>query len=393
MTDPQDYYNELLQIDTEQGLSKLRTLALEFEAALERLPRLRQEIDNLLAPRAGVNYGELAERAEPALVQAADYLLELDLLPADLRQAPAIREFEQSAAQALTLRTVTTLVPKFHKLCAETRQTLADERRQAEARAEAERKAKEKAEAERKAREKAEAERKAKLEKLIPQMIAIPAGEFTMGGVKGRDDVDGGIYGQEEPAHRVRVAAFRLGKFPVTFEQFDLYCEETGVAKPSDQDWGRGQQPVIWVNWHDAQAYCAWLSELTGKRFRLPSEAEWEYAARAGGNGAFPWGQQADAAYANYGRIFGRATPVGVYPPNAFGLQDMHGNVLEWCQDGWHDNYQGAPDNGTVWSGGGNRVVRGGSWIHGARHLRSADRRRYGPDDRSYDLGFRLAQG
>ena len=150
------------------------------------------------------------------------------------------------------------------------------------------------------------------------------------------------------------------------------------------------------MRWDDAQTYIKWLCEVTGKAFRLPSEAEWEYAARGGDDQhAYPWGQTADASRANFGRAVGKTTPVGQYPANGFGLYDMHGNVWEWCQDAWHDNYQGAPTTGAVWAGGNTtyRVLRGGSWHDNAHYLRSANRCYFTPDNRNCYDGFRLVLG
>jgi formylglycine-generating enzyme required for sulfatase activity len=399
MTDPQAYLKSLQAAETEQGMAKLRTLVLEFSPLLARLPALRQEIDSLLQGHSGVHYAELVERVEAQLTQANELVFELDLLPAALRNQPELTAFAQTVTQTLTLRTVVLLVKKFHSLCAEIKQAQAEAERREQLAAEQKARAAAQAQAEAAQKTKQEAEQKAKQaaaearrKQAVPELLIVPAGKFMMGGVKGRDDVEEGITSWELPAHEVTLPSFALGKYPVTFEQFDIFCAETGFAKPNDQGWGRGKRPVMNVSWDDALAYCAWLSDLTGQRYRLPSEAEWEYAARANSNTAFPWGQQIDGSRANYGKMIGRTTPVDEYPANAFGLYDMQGNVWEWCQDAWHDNYQGAPNNGSVWAGGGNRVLRGGSWYFNPQNSRAAYRFSFTPAVRVNSVGFRLAR-
>ncbi|MEM8920512.1 MAG: formylglycine-generating enzyme family protein, partial [Pseudomonadota bacterium] len=173
-----------------------------------------------------------------------------------------------------------------------------------------------------------------------------------------------------------------------------------------DEGWGRGSRPVINVDWNDAQAYVRWLSRKTGKTYRLLSEAEWEYSARAGTTTAYWWGDRASHDYANYGKdqccsglASGRdewvnTAPVGRFPANAFGLYDMHGNVWEWTQDCWNGSYSGAPTNGSAWISGdcSRRVLRGGSWYLYPRLLRSASRFRSTTSVPSYVVGFRVAR-
>lgn len=227
----------------------------------------------------------------------------------------------------------------------------------------------------------------------VPKMTRIDAGSFQMGSA--HDDSD--AFDEERPRRAVRVAAFELGTYPVTFEEYDAFCAATNRAKPSDEDWGRGQMPVINVSWEDAQAYCAWLSDETGQTWRLPTEAEWEFACRAGTRTAYSWGDKWNNRRANGNRKVRRTTPVGKYPANAWGLHDMHGNVLEWVQDCWHGNYEGAPTDGRAWmdENGGDcfrAVLRGGSWSYGPRWLRSALRLRNLRDIRSGNVGFRVAR-
>lgn len=175
--------------------------------------------------------------------------------------------------------------------------------------------------------------------------------------------------------------AFAIGRYPVTFSEYDHYCDVTGCKKPSDNGWGRGQRPVINVSWHDAKAYCAWLSKVSGCRFRLPTEAEWEYACRAGATSDFFWGDNPDQAndYAWFtGNSKGKTHPVGGKLANPWGLYDMAGNVWEWVEDNFDNDSQ--------------RVLRGGSWSTETDYLRSATRDWNTAGYRANNIGFRLAQ-
>nr|MBX2855922.1 formylglycine-generating enzyme family protein [Paracoccaceae bacterium] len=185
-----------------------------------------------------------------------------------------------------------------------------------------------------------------------PEMLIIPAGSFTMGSPLDEP----GRYDWEGPQHQVRIARpFALGKYAVTFDDYDRYAAAAGVDKPEDEGWGRGRRPVINVTHMDADGYCRWLSEQTGAPYRLPSEAEWEYACRAGTTTPYWWGRQITLDQANYspagrgkdGR--GKTEPVEAFEPNPWGLHQMHGNVWEWCADHWHDSYRGAPTDGSAW--------------------------------------------
>ena len=219
------------------------------------------------------------------------------------------------------------------------------------------------------------------------QMLSIPAGSFRMGSKHASD---------EKPVHDVQIKAFRLGKYEVTFEQYDLFAELTGRPLPSDSGWGRGNRPVINVSWDYAQAFIGWLNHTAGRRYRLPSEAEWEYAARAGATTDYPWGEQYDPSKANGASSNRQTTAAGSYPANAFGAHDMIGNVWEWVQDCYHVSYKGAPADGSAWTSdcpsSGGRVVRGGSWFNYPASLRVSDRAWYDTAERDNDLGFRLAQ-
>jgi formylglycine-generating enzyme required for sulfatase activity len=228
-------------------------------------------------------------------------------------------------------------------------------------------------------------------------MVVIPAGSFWMGSAEaepGRDE-------DEEPRHQVEIRhPFAVGRTPVTFAEYDHFAASTKREKPFDERWGRGNRPVIRVSWEDAVAYAQWLSDQTGKRYRLPSEAEWEYAARAGTETPWSFGNAASdlGAVAWYSENSdGQTHPVGEKEVNPWGLHDVHGNVWEWVQDCWHDSYDGAPTDGSAWGAEargdcGRRVVRGGSWGYDPVGLRSAGRNWVGADIRYNDLGFRLAQ-
>jgi formylglycine-generating enzyme required for sulfatase activity len=189
----------------------------------------------------------------------------------------------------------------------------------------------------------------------------------------------------------------------VTFDEYDRFCERARREKPGDEGWGRGRRPVINVSWDDAQAYIAWLSHETGKTYRLPSEAEWEYACRAGTTSRHSFGDAITPRDANYGKVLGRTrevgrtSEVGTYPANSWGLHDMHGNVLEWVEDGWHHGYMGAPKDGSAWKGAepvifDEHVLRGGSWRSYSRNCRSAYRGGVDTDSRDYSVGFRVAR-
>jgi formylglycine-generating enzyme required for sulfatase activity len=188
----------------------------------------------------------------------------------------------------------------------------------------------------------------------------------------------------------------------VTFADWDACVSVGGCAqegRASDAGWGRGRQPVIYVSWDDAQAYVAWLSKMTGKAYRLLTEAEWEYAARAGTTTAYFWGDEIGKNNANCGgcgsQWDGRQTaPAGSFAPNAFGLYDMLGKVFEWVEDCSHDNYNGAPTDGSAWTAGDckSRVVRGGSWGINPQYLRAAYRDGVTTGARLSSLGFRVGR-
>jgi formylglycine-generating enzyme required for sulfatase activity len=236
-----------------------------------------------------------------------------------------------------------------------------------------------------------------------PEMVVVPAGEVMMGSRSNEE----GRAGNEGPQHKVTIEQFAASKFETTFEEWGA-CLLAGGCKhtPNDQGWGRGRRPVVDVSWDDARAYAAWLSSKTGLRYRLLTEAEWEYAARAGTTTAFSTGATITSDDANFdgGHAYGgtgkgqyrkSTVEVGSFPPNAFGLHDMHGNVWEWVEDCWHTDYKGGPSNGSAWTKRCNersRTLRGGSWIDPPRILRSAYRSRNIPGYRGGTVGFRVAR-
>ncbi len=237
-----------------------------------------------------------------------------------------------------------------------------------------------------------------------PAMVVVPAGSFIMGSPDGETL----RFSDEGPQHTVTIEKpFAVGQFPVTFDEWDACVADGGCDgyKPADQGWGRGRHPVINVSWNDASAYAAWLSAKTGMTYRLLSEAEREYATRAGTRSPFWWGGSISPEQANYdgnyaygngpkGEYRQRTLPVGAFDPNPWGLYQVHGNVWEWTQDCWHIIYSGAPSDGSAWTAGNCniRILRGGAWVDSPRVLRAAKRFWYSPDHRDGSIGFRVAR-
>ena len=247
--------------------------------------------------------------------------------------------------------------------------------------------------------------------------IYIPAGSFRMGDIQGGGDSD------EKPVHRVSVKAFLMSQTEVTFAQWDDCVVAGGCSyRPYDKGWSRDNRPVTKVSWEDInEQYIPWLNKITGEQYRLPTEAEWEYAVRAGSETKYFFGNASNdmCQYGNAADLeakknawrwtdadvsgwavvdcndgYYRTAPVASFAANAFGLYDMHGNVQEWTQDCWNDSYSNAPSNGSAWLSGDCdlRVLRGDSWSGKPSGLRSANRHRYTADGRDLGLGFRLAR-
>jgi formylglycine-generating enzyme required for sulfatase activity len=227
-------------------------------------------------------------------------------------------------------------------------------------------------------------------------MVVLPGGTFVMGSPpeeEGRSENEG-------PLRKGRVTGFALARNPLTFEEFDAFCSATGRTPPSDEGGGRGRRPVTNVSWEDAQAYLTWLNGLVSDgTYRLPSETEWEYAARAGTTTPYARGEIVmpdGARFLSEGELIG-STPVGeLASENAWGLRHMHGEVWEWVEDCWHENYEGAPEDGRawLWENGGDcsrRVARGAAWRLGRRLLFSTIRFGFEPNDRNKGNGFRPA--
>ena len=236
-----------------------------------------------------------------------------------------------------------------------------------------------------------------------PVLVFVPAGHFTMGSpaTEERRDED------EGPQHEVTISSgFAVGKFEVTFAEWDACVANGGCRRDVDDNgWGRGQQPVINVTWNDAVSYVEWLSKTTGKSYRLLSESEWEYVGRGGTTTVFSTGPTITTDQANFNgnHVYGgsqkgihrkKTLPVGSFAANNFGLHDTHGNVIEWVQDCWHDNYNGAPADGSPWMTGtcAEHALRGGEWNAAPGAIRSANRDSWGTGMTNHFIGFRVAR-
>jgi formylglycine-generating enzyme required for sulfatase activity len=248
-----------------------------------------------------------------------------------------------------------------------------------------------------------------------PEMVVLPAGEFLMGSPEseeGRNDDEG-------PQRRVKISTrFAMSRYPVTVEQYRRFVEATdrrhegGIRIWTGSEWKNDpskswsvpgftqtdRHPTVGVSWQDATCYCAWLAKETGKQYRLPSEAEWEYACRAGTTTPYSFGETMGKKDANFDMNVSKTTEVGSFPPNPWGLYDMHGNVWEWVEDIWHGSYEGGPTESSAWTEGEGtlsvvtRVCRGGSWGYNQADCRSA-RRSWGiPTTRPHIQGFRVAR-
>lgn len=222
------------------------------------------------------------------------------------------------------------------------------------------------------------------------EFVFIKGGTFVMGDILRKDK-------SASPPHRVTVSDFWMGKYEVTFDEYDVFSAATDREKVNDEGWGRGKRPVINISWHDAEAFAKWLSRKSGRKIRLPSESEWEYAARAGSQSAFWWGPRLEKGVANCRGCGGqwngqRTAPVGSFTPNPYGLHDTAGNVYEWCLDTQHENYEGAPSDGSSWLRGNLRehITRGGTWSMPGRYITSYARGWDMQNERNNTIGMRL---
>ena len=382
--------------EAREGLERLR----ELNAGHPRLVELEGEIDRAEAKHKEKEREERlrAERERKAREEAARREREERKRADDAAYARA----ESEGTAAAYERYLSSCAP----LCghaAEARRLKAETRRKAEA----ERRARE----EERQRAEAEERRRAETERLrrawppgkelfacydyeCPKLVVVPSGSYWMGSERGGSD--------EQPVHRVTFERpFAVGVYEVTFGEWDACVLGGGCGGywPDDEGRGRGRRPVVNVSWDDAKAYVGWLSEKTGEEYRLLSESEWEYVARAGTRTAYWWGNEIGENRANCldcgSRWDGEQTvPVGWFSANAFGLHDVHGNVWEWVEDCWNESYRGAPTDGSAWESGScyRRVLRGGSWLSLPRYLRSAYRSWDSTGLRFNYLGFRIAR-
>lgn len=227
-----------------------------------------------------------------------------------------------------------------------------------------------------------------------PELVLVPAGQFSMGDLNGRGRAN------EQPVHNVKIITdFAVGKFEVTYENWRACIRDDGCEfLPSDYGWGRGRVSIVGISWNDTRSYLDWITRKTGKKYRLLSESEWEYVARAGSNSEFHWGDEIgydNANCENCGkRWWDRVAPVGSFSPNHWGLFDVHGNAAEWVEDCWNDSYDGAPLDGSAWlSGNCNmRVLRGGAWRTSVKSVRLSSRNPAKSEERSSTYGFRVAR-
>jgi formylglycine-generating enzyme required for sulfatase activity len=221
-----------------------------------------------------------------------------------------------------------------------------------------------------------------------PEMVQLPAGTFQMGDIQGNDD--------EKPVHEVSVARFAMGRYEVTFAEYDKFAEATGRKNPPDENWGRGNLPVINISWHDAVAYAEWLSKQTGQDYRLPTEAQWEYAARAGTETTYWWGNNiSNQASCKQCGNFKSTVSVGSFGANPFKLYDTVGNVWEWTCSEYEKSYSGKESQNISPNEGNDSieiVIRGGSWFDGRWRVRAAIRSKLKPNIRLKTVGFRLVR-
>jgi len=226
-----------------------------------------------------------------------------------------------------------------------------------------------------------------------PEMVQLPGGSFRMGAPAYLP------YSDERPQFEVTLDGFSISRREITFDEYRVFANSTGHKLPDDSTWGRGERPVINVSWDDASDYAAWLTKETGSQYQLPSEREWEYAAKAGTDTAYWWGDELGSNKANCGQCGSQwdvqqTAPVGSFQPNAFGLYDVIGNVMEWTRTCYHPNYEGAPPTGQDWVGGNcsQRMVRSSAFNNYQREVRVTKRKKLNPKSSSNNLGFRVVR-
>ena len=392
---------------------------LNAEAAESLLGRAPQARDATMTGES-IETGLGLTRANRRQIQSSLAAQGFDPGPADgvfgRRTRTAIGQWQAARGEEptgyLTAETAKSLLAPATKPEREPEETAAldvsEQQRQAEAEAERERQrqqreAEAQAGAERQRRERQPGVRLRDCE-TCPELVVVPSGSFMMGS----PESEWGRFHNEGPQRRVTITEpFAVGVYEVTFGEWDACVKASGCNgyQPHGEGWGRGGRPVINVSWEDARAYVNWLSRRTGNRYRLLSESEWEYVARAGTMEPFHTGATISADQANYdssytygsgqkGRYRGRTVQVGTFSPNAFGLHEVHGNVWEWTQDCWNEDYTGAPTDSRPWETGEceQRVLRGGSWGDVPWLLRSADRGKNEPGIRDPRIGFRIAR-
>lgn len=488
---PTAYLSDLKRIARGQDRSKLVVLANEYSATLQQLPRLNNEIEVYLASEQVEDFVALTQKIRLQLLQASDFLVNIEFLESDLCQSSEIEQFIRQAKAQMTLNTISKISTEFYEVCQHVRQELVDRRIQEQAELERKAQAFEKAEANRRQREleriqkeqenkrkkllilaysgisvfvlvasgmiiqhlffknsysekalptvkkmkqsqgpieavpsstatkeistipKSESSESVQMSSIEPKLMRVPSGRFTRGCRKGRDNVYGGCADdkREEPARLINMEEFWLGKYEITIGEWNQ-CVADGKCGQIPINGRSANYPITKIIWTSSdqkrspKTYAEWLSEKTGREYRLPSEAEWEYAARGGRDDtAYPWGNTVSCDDANYGNATKECStdgpkPVGSYPANGYGLHDMAGNVWEYCSD-WLDTnyYKDSPTQDPLGPEKSNllhvqRVIRGGSWYNSPRYIRLANRSNSDdnigktPQDA---LGFRLA--
>jgi formylglycine-generating enzyme required for sulfatase activity len=405
MSEAEDYFKELQEIEREQGNARLQTIVVQFFDVLDRLPKLKQEVERMTQSSSGVNGDELAGTLERQLDKAAELLALYDMLPEGLRQSSELAGFYAGMQTAMAMRTVDVWAREFAGKRQEAETGLknrAEQEAQAKAQTEEEERKKaqqEKEEAEGRAKQEAQAKEQAEKEanrrraeeelakKLVGvfELIHVPGGSFEMG------DTFGDLPEDDNPVHEVRLDSFSIGKYPVTQGQWQMVISSNPSRFKSCENC-----PVENVSWNDVQKFIAKLNQLTGKAYRLPTEAEWEYAARSGGKKE-KWAGTNDERqleeYAWYNANSGGTThTVGMKKPNGLGIYDMSGNVQEWCSD-WYDKgyyLRSALANPPGASSGSGRVIRDSGRVHDPSHMWTALRYDFPPDMFTSNLGFRL---